>query len=136
MKTTTTVLQIWVRVVGTITIGLGLLIWTGNFDQTIPIHMLLGTTVVLALWVLAGLAAAAGANLGLVTLAIAWGLIVPILGLTQTWLLPDSGHWLIQVLHLLLGLGAIGQADNLARTTRRKLSERLKAQPANAQKGP
>jgi hypothetical protein len=135
MKTTTRVLQMWIRVVGTTMIALGLLIWTGSFDQVIPFHMLLGITIVLALWVLAGLAAVSGVNLGLVALAIGWGLIVPILGLTQTQLLPGSGHWLIQVLHLLVVLGAIGQAENLARTTKRKLSEPSSKQQAHALKG-
>jgi hypothetical protein len=76
--------------------------------------MLLGLVLVLALWVLAGLAARAGVPLGLVALAVAWGLIVPALGLTQDQLLPGSAHWVIQVLHLLVGLGAIGQAEGLA----------------------
>ncbi len=132
MKTTTTVLQMWVRVVGAGTILLGLLIWTGSFDQLIPIHMLLGITLVLALWALAGLAAVARVNPGLVALAIVWGLIVPILGMTQTQLLPDAGHWLIQVLHLLVGLGAIGQAENLARATKRKLTAPVRAQEASS----
>jgi hypothetical protein len=37
------------------------------------------------------------------------------LGLTQTQLLPGSAHWLIQVLHLLVGLGAISLAETLGR---------------------
>src|SRR5262249_2134403 len=68
----------------------------------------------LALWTLASLAAVAHVTPGLVLLAFVWGLIVPLLGLTQTQLLPGSAHWLIQVLHLLVGLGAIGQAEGLA----------------------
>jgi len=39
---------------------------------------------------------------------------VPVLGLAQDRLLPGSAHWLIQVLHLLVGLAAIGQGEALA----------------------
>lgn len=124
MKTTATVLQILVRIIGPILIILGVLFWTGNADALIPLHMLLGITLVLLLWALAILGAIAGVNLGFVALALAWGLIVPILGLTQFRLLPGSMHWLIQVLHLLVGLGAIGLADNLARIIKRRQSLR------------
>jgi hypothetical protein len=36
------------------------------------------------------------------------GLFVLIVGLNQQHWLPGSSHWLIQVLHLLLGLTAVG----------------------------
>src|SRR5690606_28334452 len=85
----------------------------------IPVHMLVGLVLVLALWTLAALAARAGVSPGLVALAIAWGAIVPILGLNQGRLLPGQAHWLIEVLHLLVGLGAIGQGEGLAARLRR-----------------
>jgi hypothetical protein len=115
MKTATTIVRMLVRLCGLGLLTLGLLFWTGNARALIPLHMLLGLVLVLALWTLAGLAARAGAPIGLVVLAVVWGLIVPALGLTQTQLLPGSAHWIIQVLHLLVGLGAIGQAEGLAR---------------------
>lgn len=80
----------------------------------IPVHMMVGMVLVLLLWALAVLAARAGVRPGFVALAIVWGFVVPILGITQTRLLPGSAHWVIEVLHLLVGLGAIGQAEGLA----------------------
>jgi hypothetical protein len=77
--------------------------------------MLLGIALVLALWTLAVLAAIARVNLALVVLAALWGFVVPILGLTQTRLLPGAAHWVIQVLHLLVGITAIALAQILAR---------------------
>jgi hypothetical protein len=50
----------------------------------------------------------------LVAAAALWGLIVPIVGLTQRELLPGSAHWVIQVIHLLLGIGLLALAENLA----------------------
>ncbi len=114
MKTAATAFRIFVGLDGVVLIGLGLLFWTGNADPLIPVHMLLGIALVLALWVLAVLAAVAGVNLGLVALAFVWGLVVPALGLTQTRLLPNGAHWIIQVLHLLVGITAIALAQVLA----------------------
>jgi hypothetical protein len=114
MKIATTVLQMLVRLAGLTLIVLGVLFWTGHAETLIPVHMLVGFVLVLSLWALAGLAARAGVHPAFVALAIVWGLIVPILGLTQERLLPGDAHWVIQVLHLLVGLGAIGQAEGLA----------------------
>jgi hypothetical protein len=63
-------------------------------------------------------------NVGLVAVALIWGLIVPILGVTQTRLLPGPAHWLIQTLHLLVGLVAIGLAGRLVSAIRRRHDER------------
>ena len=132
MKTMTTGLRWWVRIVGTVMIVLGLSIWTGNFDRLIPFHILLGVTLVIALWLLAIIAAESGVQLGLVALAVAWGLIMPALGLTQERLLPGSAHWVIQIVHLLVGLGAIGQAENLARQIGRRHALQQGARGASA----
>ena len=115
MRTTATVLHMWVRVTGVIMIVLGLLFWSGNAESLVPLHMLIGITLVLALWGLAVIGALTRVSVGLVVVALVWGLIVPVLGLTQTQLLPGSAHWLIRVLHLLVGLGAISLAETLGR---------------------
>ena len=55
--------------------------------------------------------------------AFVWGVIVVALGMTQDSLLTGDLHWLIKVLHLLVGLGAVGMAESLAvRTLRRALT--------------
>jgi hypothetical protein len=124
MRTTATVLRMWVRVTGVIMIVLGLLFWSGNAERLVPLHMLIGITLVVALWGLAVIGAMVRVSLGLVVVALVWGLIVPVLGVTQTQLLPGSAHWLIQVLHLLAGLGAISLAMTLGRRIVMKLPSR------------
>ena len=114
MRTATTIVRTLIRLTGLVQIVLGVLFWTGNARGLIPLHMLVGFVLVLSLWVMAALAARAGVQPGLVALAAVWGLVVPVLGLAQDRLLPGSAHWLIQVLHLLVGLGAIGQGEALA----------------------
>lgn len=119
MRTATTIIQMVLRVLGLIMIVLGLLFWTGNALNLIGMHMLIGIIVVLLLWALAIMAARSGVSLGLVALAIAWGLIVVALGMTQNQLLPGDAHWVIKVLHLLVGIVALGIAERLAGSIKR-----------------
>jgi hypothetical protein len=126
MKTAATILQILVRITGLTQIILGVLFWTRNFQQLVPVHMLIVSILVLMLWALAGMALWAGVNRGLAVLAIVWGVVVVALGMTQSGLLVGDAHWVIQVLHLLVGLGAMGQAEGLA--TRIKQARTLVAQ--------
>jgi hypothetical protein len=114
MKTVTTIAHTLVRLAGLTAIVLGVLFWTGNVRGLIPVHMLLGLVLVLSLWTLAFLAARAGVDRRFVALAVVWGFVVPVLGLTQGQLLPGDYHWVIQVVHLLVGLGAMGQGEGLA----------------------
>src|SRR5260370_17771595 len=107
MKTATTVVHMTLRVSGLLLILLGLAIWTGRADGIIPIHEFLGFVLVLSLWTLAYFGARAGVPKALVGAAVAWGLIAPPLALTPPHLLANNWHWVIQVLHLLLGLSAL-----------------------------
>lgn len=113
MDTPSTVAHWTIRVTGLIQIVLGLFIWTGKADGLIAIHILSGSLLILSLWTLAAVAWRAGIAPTLVLVAVVWGLIVPVLGLTQTGILTGNGHWVIQVIHLLVGLGAIGQGEGL-----------------------
>src|SRR5690242_5634403 len=115
MKMTANVLRIVVSAIGAIMIVLGLLFWTGNAFSLLPLHMLLGVALVLMLWIIAVMALVARVNSILALIALIWGAIVPVLGITQFQLLPGSLHWLIQALHLLVGIIAIALANILAR---------------------
>ena len=125
MKTAVSVLLWTIRITGVIQIVLGMAFWTNNLYNLLPVHMLVGVILVVALWVLAGLAARMGAGIGLVALALVWGLIVPVLGIMQTQLLPGSAHWVVEVAHLLVGLIAIGLGDRLARESRPRPEQAL-----------
>jgi hypothetical protein len=122
MRRATTTAQMLVRAVAVVQLVLGGLFWTGNALDLVPLHQTIGFLLVFGLWTLAALAARAGVRPPLVALAAVWGLIVPILGLTQTNLLVGSAHWLIEVLHLLIGLGAIGLAEGLAARVKERLA--------------
>jgi hypothetical protein len=122
MRSTITALQMAIRVVGVVQIILGLAFWTGNLLGLVDLHQLLGILLVLGVWTQAALAARAGVPAGMVAGAVVLGLIVPIVGLTQRELLPGSAHWVIQVVHLLLGLGLLGMADSLAARAKARLA--------------
>jgi hypothetical protein len=101
---------------------LGILNWVGILpDSLIGIHMILGIIVVLSLWVLGGIIATTRGGIGLAIGAIVLGLITLALGLTQQQILPDANsHWIIQVVHLLLGLSAIGMGEAISGRYRRQ----------------
>jgi hypothetical protein len=111
----------WVlRIAGLLALILGTLTWFG-IDVVVGIHMLLGIIVTLALWVMGGafLSSKGGTTLGII--AIVWGLVVLGLGLTQKKILPDASvHWIIQVLHLLVGLAAIGIGEAIGARYKRQ----------------
>jgi hypothetical protein len=119
---TITGIQMGIRVLGVIQLVLGILFWTGNALGLVDLHQFIGILLVLALWTQAALAHRAGVPGGLVAGAAVYGLIVPIVGLTQRELLPGSAHWVIQVIHLLLGIGLIGLAENLAIRAKARLA--------------
>lgn len=102
-----------VRLTGAFQILSGLLFWTGNVLPLVPIHMLSGLILVLSLWALAIMALVSGVRRGLAVLSGVWGLIVVALGATQTAILPGNYHWVIHVLHLAVGLAAMGLAQGL-----------------------
>src|SRR5436190_20249628 len=113
MSTALRALQMIIRLDALVLLVLGVLFWTDNALTLVPLHMLLGLLLVLLLWAMAGLAATRKAPIGMVVGAVVWGVIVLWLGLNQTSLLPGSMHWIIEVLHLLVGIGAVGLAEAL-----------------------
>src|SRR5215467_3435830 len=107
-----------IRLAGTGALVLGLLIWTLNLD-VVSIHMLFGLLVALSL-LLISLLSAFTRELRIVgIIGIVYAFIVPLLGLNQETLLTGSLHWLIEALHLLVGIGALAFAGVLSMRYRR-----------------
>jgi hypothetical protein len=119
MNSATAATLMLVRLTGLILIVLGASFWTGHALAMIPTHKQLGYLFVLSLWTLAALAARAGVAPGFAALVVVWGLAVAALGMTQDRLLIGDAHWVIKVLHLLIGLGALGVAEGLAARIKR-----------------
>jgi hypothetical protein len=109
MNTVIRFASILLRVFGILAVILGLLFWTGNGLRFIPVHMLLGLLVVLLLWIVGvGQAFSSGGSWMLAIGALALGALTILLGLRQSALLPGPFHWVIQLIHLLLGVLSVG----------------------------
>jgi hypothetical protein len=119
MQITLTIARMLVRITGVLALILGLLFWGGSALSLIPLHMLLGLLLVLSLWLLAVLAVQAGVPIGMAAGAALVGLLALLLGVTQDSLLPGGAHWVIQVLHLLLGVAAVASGEMIGGRLRR-----------------
>jgi hypothetical protein len=115
----TLVTQILARLILVIQVVLGVLFWTGNASSLVIVHIAVGLVLVLDLWAAIALGLRAGAPVGLAALALVWSIGMPIFGLIQAGLLPGSAHVVIRILHLLVGVAAVGLVEALANAPRR-----------------
>jgi hypothetical protein len=94
---------------GLIALILGLLFWTGIAVHLVSMHMLLGLLAVAALWVIAiGQAFAKGGSWTVAACSLVVGALTIVFGLYQSSMMVGPLHWVIQVLHLILGLFTVG----------------------------
>ena len=112
--------QYLARVILSVQLALGILFWTGHADQLVILDIAIGLVLVAVILVAVALRVQRAAPAPLLGLALGWSVVMPVFGLTQTRLLPGSAHLLIEVLHLLVGLIAVGLVEGLARAPMRK----------------
>ena len=94
---------------GLLALILGLLIWTASAVNLIQMHMLLGLLAVGALWVIGiSQALSKGGSWSIAAFALVVGAAMIILGMNQSALMIGPFHWVIQIVHLVLGLLVIG----------------------------
>ena len=112
------------RVAVLLALILGILFWTNVSNSTalMVVHGLIGIVVVLSLWVLGLAQAREGGSFGLAVATFVLGFLVLLVGLFQMNWLPGSNHWIIQVIHLLLGLSAIGLGERIGGRHKRMLA--------------
>jgi hypothetical protein len=105
---------------GLLALVLGLLFWTGAALNLVSMHMLLGLLAVGALCVIGiGQAFAKGGSWTLALCALVVGALMVVIGMNQTSLIAGDLHWVIRVIHLLLGLLTIGLGHMAAARYRR-----------------
>jgi hypothetical protein len=88
------------------------------------VHELVGLLLVLGLWGLAVTAAMARVPPAVVAIALAYGLLVPVVGELQPGLVPGDAHWIVQGVHLLIGFGLVALAEWLGVLIRRQSAAR------------
>lgn len=124
MRTVLKVAVVTLLTCGAVLLGLGLLFWTGNAFQLVGLHVALGLVLVGSLWTIAAIAARAGVPARPVALAVGWGVLVIALGMRQQVLLPGSWHWVVEVLHLIVSMGAVAWGRYLALQVRKAVAAR------------
>jgi hypothetical protein len=100
------ILQIIVGFAGLCALALGLFIWIAGAELT-DIHMLFGLLVTVGLLGMSIIALSARGLRIWGIIGIVYAIIMPVFGETHVDLLVGPLHWLVQTLHLLVGLGAL-----------------------------
>lgn len=124
MPITATVLRWTVRLTGLLALLLGLGLWNGAWFNLLGLHQGLGLIMSAALVWLVLLGFVRSVSLALLGLALLCSLALPVVGTLQGLLLPGQNHWLIEVLHPVLGVGAIVLAE--------LIGSRIRARPEPA----
>ncbi|WP_207229511.1 hypothetical protein [Ktedonosporobacter rubrisoli] len=103
---TTVWIIVWIaRLAGIVALVLGLFFWITSID-VVNVHMIFGLMLALSLLILGIIMLCSrGARL-LGVAGIGYAFLLPIFGLAQASLLMEHMHWLIQIAHLFVGIGA------------------------------
>lgn len=103
--------QMFVRLAGLVLLVLGIVIWTGHGDTLVRTHAALGVFFVLSLWAVAVFGLVSRIGYVLPARLIIWGIVIGWFGISQQHLFPGTYHWIVRVLHLAVGIIAIGLAE-------------------------
>jgi hypothetical protein len=106
---------------------LGILFWAGNADNLVLVHMGIGILVVISLWVMGIAQGLQGGSFGFALATFVVGFFVLLVGLFQTRWLIGPNHWIIQVIHLLLGLSAISLGEMIGGRYRKMMATKATA---------
>jgi len=123
-------LLILARLLGVVQLVVGFALWLGWLSRAVAFHTALGSLLVLVLWTVALVALFVLSTRAVPLIALFWGGLVLWLGMAQTTLLDGSGHWVVRVGHLVVGLAALGFIESLVKATRRHWTARASAATA------
>ena len=107
---------------GALALILGLLFWAGTAVALMTMHMALGILTVGALWVIAIAQAVNGGSWLIAAGAVIVGAVTIIFGLLHAGLMAGEFHWVVQSLHLTLGILTIGLGHMAAARHRKALA--------------
>jgi hypothetical protein len=115
MKRATVTLQWVVRLCGAVQLVLGALIWFAPGRNYLPLHLLTGTLLVLALLTLAMLGLRSTVRWPLAVFTMLWSLALPAFGFPHANVLIGPLHWIIRMTHLMMGIVAIALSETIAK---------------------
>jgi hypothetical protein len=115
MALSTAILRWVTRLAFLLGLLLGIVLWLGHGYTLLRLHMWLGFIVAFALLAIVILSLLARVRPVLPVTALLWAIALPVIGIAQLHMMPGANHWIIQVIHLILGLGAVGFGEALAK---------------------
>ena len=95
-----------------VVVGLGL--WNGRWYSLVDMHRTVGVIYVVLLWMLAIIALVQRRSVKVALFGITWGFVIAALGFAQQGILIGDLHWIVRVVHLIVGLAAMPIAERLA----------------------
>jgi hypothetical protein len=118
MPLTIVILRWILRIAFLISFVLGCSLWAGRGYAYLQLHMWLGFIITFALLAMVILSLIARLKPALPLIALVWTIALPLFGIAQLRLIPGPNHWIVRVVHLILGLGAIGLGEALCKRVR------------------
>ena len=106
-------LLMFMRVAMLLQLIVGIALWTGHLYSLVDLHRTIGVLFVVSLWIIAIIALVQRRSPGLAAFGILWGLVVAALGFMQQGMLIGDLHWIIRVLHLVIGVASMPIAEKL-----------------------
>jgi hypothetical protein len=116
------ILLMLMRIGAAVQVVVGVGLWTGRWYSLVGMHRTVGIVYVLLLWTLAIIALVQRRSVKLALAAIVWGLVIAMLGFTQQRFLIGDLHWIVRVVHLIVGLAAMPMAERLAPRSARPIA--------------
>jgi uncharacterized membrane protein len=113
-------LQWLVRIGGLGALALGVSFWFPSARPPLTLHMTLGGIVAISLAILAVWALIDRVRVSAAVAALLWAAAVVYVGTVQDWWVGAGTHLAVEIVHPLLGIGAIGLAEMLAPAITRK----------------
>jgi hypothetical protein len=117
MALSTVILRWIIRVAFLGGLLLGIPLWLGHGYTFLRLHMWLGFIVAFALLIIVILSLLTKVKPVLPVISLLWAVALPFIGIAQLHMMPGANHWVIQVIHVLLALGAIGLGEALSKRT-------------------
>ena len=113
----------WIaRLDGLAALILGGILWSGS-RGSLKIHIITGFILTLTLLLVALLSFFLRVRPALPIVAIAWAILLPYVGFAQLKLVPGASHVVVQLIHLVIGICAIGLVEAVgAKIVRRTTS--------------
>ncbi len=119
MTGTVTALRWVARLDCLVVLILGIVLWTGS-PGLLKVHILTGFVLTIAVLLIGLIGLFARVQPALPIIAIVWAILLPYVGFVQLKLLPGASHTVVQIIHLLVGICALGIVEALGAKITRK----------------